>query len=81
MDSSPRLSSIVTRFPAWIFDYGKQVRPLSKPAGAIGPAGCMGRLDRLRTDVAADGHRTTRSAADDAEPSEPFPAAIPTTGS
>ena len=57
MDSSPRLSSFVTRSPAWIIDYGKQVRPLSKFAGAIGPAGCMGRLDRLRTVVAADGHR------------------------
>jgi hypothetical protein len=61
MDSSPRLSSFVTRSPAWTSDYGKQVGPLSKLAGAIGPAGCMGRLDRLRTVVAVDGRRKTRS--------------------
>ena len=61
MDSSPRLSSFVTHSPAWSSDYGKQVGPLSKLAGAIGPAGCMGRLDRLRTVVAVDGRRKTRS--------------------
>ena len=77
----PRVCRHCDPFPSLDLDYGKQVRPLSKLGGAVGPSGCMGRLDRLRTVVAADGYRTTCSAADDAEPSEPFPVAFPATGS